>query len=110
MEKYGIQKIVQRLGGQTENSLIEKTYSYLERSKRESGVAQEEFSSKERETEVIIKFADEGNLWFDNTEFSTFLDEGAEQKVFFNSKRSTVLKINDGIFYVNWSQLPNIHY
>jgi hypothetical protein len=104
MEKYGIQKIVQRLGGQTENSLIEKTCSYLERSKRESGVAQEEFSSKERETEVIIKFADEGNLWFDNTEFSTFLDEGAEQKVFFNSKRSTVLKINDGIFYVNWSQ------
>jgi hypothetical protein len=42
----GIEKIVQRLGGKTEQSLITETYSFLERSKRESGMAEEEFVSK----------------------------------------------------------------
>jgi hypothetical protein len=49
----GIQKIIQRIGGSPEQGLIEKTYSYLEGSKRESGVAQETFFSKERETEAV---------------------------------------------------------
>lgn len=33
-----------------------------------------------------------------------FLDEGAEQKVFFDSENNRVIKLNDAIFYVNWSQ------
>jgi len=49
----GIQKIVQRLGRQTEQSLITETYSYLERSKGESGMVEEKFNSKEKETEII---------------------------------------------------------
>lgn len=46
----GIEKIVQRLEGKTEQSLITETYSYLERCKRESGMTEEEFIDKERET------------------------------------------------------------
>lgn len=100
----GIQKIVQRLGRQTEQSLITETYSYLERSKGESGMVEEKFNSKEKETEIIKKFADENNYWFEDTRFSMFLDEGAEQKVFFDSENNRVIKLNDAIFYVNWSQ------
>lgn len=100
----GIEKIVQRLGGEAKQSLITETYSYLERSKRESGVAEETFISKEREAKAIIEFADNNNLWYENTQFSIFLDEGAEQKVFFDALRNKVIKYNDGIFYVNWMQ------
>ena len=100
----GIEKIVQRLGGKTRESLITETYRALERSKRDSGKVEETFLSKERETETIIEFVNEKNLWFENTPFSIYLDEGAEQKVFYEASRNKVIKYNDGIFYVNWSQ------
>ena len=100
----GIEKIVQRLGGKTRESLITETYRTLERSKRDSGKVEETFLSKERETETIIEFVNEKNLWFENTPFSIYLDEGAEQKVFYEASRNKVIKYNDGIFYVNWSQ------
>lgn len=74
----GIEKIVQRLGGKAEQSLITETYSFLERSKRESGMAEEEFVSKERETESLIQYCNENKLWYENIQFSIFLDEGAE--------------------------------
>jgi hypothetical protein len=47
----GIKKIIQRLGGEAEHSLITEAYSYLERSKGESRMVEKEFVSKERETE-----------------------------------------------------------
>jgi hypothetical protein len=75
----GIEKIVQRLGGKTEQSLITETYSFLERSKRESGMAEEEFVSKEDEAKGLIHFADQKNIWFEDTQFATYLVEGAEQ-------------------------------
>jgi hypothetical protein len=36
--------------------------------------------------------------------FSIYLDEGAEQKVFFDDEKSKVYKLNYAIFYVNWTQ------
>jgi hypothetical protein len=100
----GIKKIIQRLGGEAEQSLITEACSFLERSKGESGMVEKEFVSKERETEALIEFANQKNLWFEDTQFSIFLDEGAEQKVFYNSIKNRVVKFNDGIFYVNWTQ------
>ncbi len=43
-------------------------------------------------------------MWYDNLQFSIYLSEGAEQKVFFNAQQNKVTKFNDGIFYVNWTQ------
>ena len=100
----GISKIIQRLGGTAEEGLITKTYRYLERSKGESGVAKEAFVSKEREAEILEKFCEENKLWYEDTRFSIYLDEGAEQKVFYDSEVKKVIKFNDAIFYVNWTQ------
>jgi hypothetical protein len=103
MESYGIQRIVQRLNREAEDSLITKTYRHLERSKGEGGVDQTTFEDKERETEVILSFASDYELWFSFDHFSIFLDEGAEQKVFYKQESNKVIKLNDAIFYVNWS-------
>lgn len=58
----GIEKIVQRLGGEAEQSLITETYSFLERSKRESRMVEEEFVSKEDEADALIQFQKELSL------------------------------------------------
>jgi hypothetical protein len=100
----GIEKIIRRIGGTAEDSLIEKTYRYLERSKGDSGMVEEAFISKETETEQLINFANENGLWYETPPFAIYLDEGAEQKVFYSQDRNKVIKFNDGIFYVNWSQ------
>ena len=52
----GIQKIVQRLGRQTEQSLITETYSYLERSKGESGMVEEKFSCDDGRDPMFASF------------------------------------------------------
>ena len=100
----GISKIVQRIGGKAEESTITKAYRYLERSQRLNRKIQDTFQSKEEEAKILKTFVDQNQLWVDFNYFSIFLDEGAEQKVFIDSEANRVIKINDAIFYVNWTQ------
>lgn len=64
------------------------------------------FKYRDKETEnVLLNSIIEANqLYFDELKFSIYLDEGAEQKVFFDDLKGNVVKLNDAIFYVNWSQ------
>ncbi len=64
------------------------------------------FKYRDKETEnVLLNSIIEANqLYFDELNFSIYLDEGAEQKVFFDDLKGNVVKLNDAIFYVNWSQ------
>ncbi len=100
----GISRIVQRLGGKAEESIITAAYRYLERSKGNSGKTEDRFQSKEREAQILVSFIEENHLWFDFDHFSLFLDEGAEQKVFIDTAINKVFKLNDAIFYANWTQ------
>jgi hypothetical protein len=100
----GISKIVQRFGGAAREGLITETFRFLERSTRDSGMAEGSYQTKERETEDIIDYCNEHKLWFDLNLFSVYLDEGAEQKVFILDEQKKVIKLNDAIFYVNWTQ------
>lgn len=104
MNSDGVNKIVRRLGGKAEESTVTAAYYYLERSKRDRGVAQNEYESKEREAQSLEKFIEDNQLWYDMNLFSVYLDEGAEQKVFIDEGSNKVIKLNDAIFYVNWSQ------
>ena len=63
-----------------------------------------EYVDKEKEVEILENYIEENHLWYDDLQFGIYLDEGAEQKVFFNDEKSIVIKLNDAIFYVNWSQ------
>lgn len=99
-----VEKIVRRIGGEAEEGLVTEIYRHLKRSQRFSSHAKGLFQSKEAETQNLIAYLDEYNLWYNFHHFSVFLDEGAEQKVFIDAEKLTVLKLNDGIFYVNWTQ------
>lgn len=49
----GISKIIQRLGGKAEESIITEIYRYLERSKGNSGKTKDSFQSKEGEAKIL---------------------------------------------------------
>ena len=104
----GISRIVQRLSGKAEESIITADYRYFERNKGNSGKTEGDFQSKEREAQTLISFIDQHKLWFDFNLFSIFLDEGAEQKVFIDTSINKVFKLNDAIFYANWTQYLSV--
>ena len=56
---------------------------------------------KEEETKSLIQFAEVNNLWVDNINIDLYVSQGAEQKVYLKDG-STVLKLNDAIYYANW--------
>jgi hypothetical protein len=56
---------------------------------------------KEQETTRLEKYITEKNLWIDKIDFSQYVSEGAEQKVYLNDS-DHVIKLNDGIYYSAW--------
>ena len=57
--------------------------------------------NKEEETKRLVRFAEENNLWIDNINIDLYVSQGAEQKVYLKDG-STVLKLNDAIYYASW--------
>ncbi len=64
-------------------------------------MAEEKHQSKAKETERLITFATENNLFYSDIEEDKYLSEGAEQKVYIEHGRY-VLKLNDAIYYASW--------
>jgi len=100
----GLARIKTRFECDIEDTLMSKVYSFLQ---SESLVKLQDIANyvdKEAEAEMLESYIESNNLYFDDLKFSIYLDEGAEQKVFFDAEKSKVYKLNDAIFYVNWSQ------
>jgi len=98
----GLSKIETRFGVKVEHSLLSELLVFLSTIGKDQ--TQNGFTEKSKEEECLIEYIDKNSLWYENIEFSMYLSEGAEQKVFFKTEKSKVIKFNDGIFYVNWSQ------
>ena len=56
---------------------------------------------KQQETKRLELFISKNNLWVENIDFSQYVSEGAEQKVFLKNSKQ-VIKLNDGIYYNCW--------
>lgn len=56
---------------------------------------------RNKEAESLKKIIFENNLWVNYLDFSKFISEGAEQRVFLKDSH-TVLKLNDAIYYGSW--------
>ncbi len=82
--------------------LIQTTCSYLKRSQGTSTVVKNHQQHKEEEeTKRLIQFVDNNNLWIDDINIDLYISQGAEQKVYLKDG-STVLKLNDSIYYASW--------
>ena len=98
----GLLKIETRFEVKVEDNLLSELLVFL--NAIDSDQSQNGFVEKSKQEEYLIEYIDKKSLWYENIEFSIYLSEGAEQKVFFNTEKSKVIKFNDGIFYVNWTQ------
>lgn len=56
---------------------------------------------KEQETKILEDYLTANNLWISNIDFSQYVSEGAEQKVYLKDSEY-VLKLNDAIYYSSW--------
>ena len=81
--------------------LIQTTCSYLKGSQGTSSMVKDHQQHKEEETKRLVQFIQDNNLWVDNINIDLYVSQGAEQKVYLKDG-STVLKLNDAIYYASW--------
>lgn len=80
---------------------IQAATSYLNNGEGSGPKTEDTKQYREQETKKLEKFISEQNLWRDDTDFSQYVSEGAEQRVFLNGV-DHVLKLNDAIYYSTW--------
>jgi hypothetical protein len=56
---------------------------------------------KSKETEVLTEMVDFNHLWINNLDYTQFVSEGAEQRVYLVDSKY-VIKLNDAIYYESW--------
>ncbi|RWU10367.1 putative polyvalent protein kinase domain-containing protein [Pedobacter chitinilyticus] len=81
--------------------IIQTISSYLRKSTRTSTAPKDSKLFKKQETEVLERFIAEKSLWIDDIDFSKYVSEGAEQKVYLKDDKH-VIKLNDAIYYLSW--------
>ena len=82
-------------------AIIQTIARYLEDSAQASGSAEDEKHVKSEETTRLTQYATRNQLWVEDIDFSQYISEGAEQKVYLENG-SHVIKLNDTIYYNSW--------
>ena len=85
----------------SDGAIIQTIACYLGTCENTSSNIENEKHFKEQEKKRLIKFINHNHLWIDNIDFSQYVSEGAEQRVFLKNSEF-VLKLNDGIYYSCW--------
>lgn len=80
---------------------IQATAGYLNNGEEAGRTVEKEKHLKKQEAESLEHYISYENLWVENIDFSQYVSEGAEQKVFLRGTES-VLKLNDAIYYSSW--------
>ncbi|WP_233621977.1 putative polyvalent protein kinase domain-containing protein [Flavobacterium agrisoli] len=82
-------------------TIIQTIAGYLKNGEKTSATIENEKYFKEQEKERLEKFISENKLWVNNVDFSQYVSEGAEQKVYLKDSEH-VIKLNDAIYYSSW--------
>jgi hypothetical protein len=83
-----------------EASSIKSVASFIQRSYSTSKRLENPEQQRNKEAKELKIFITENNLWFDDSVLKNYLDEGAEQKVYYID--NNVIKLNDAGFYSSW--------
>jgi len=99
--KYELHNI---LSGKSEvrfGTTIQTISGYLKNGETTSETTETEKYLKSEETERLENYITQHNLWVKDIDFSQYVSEGAEQKVYLKDSEN-VLKLNDSIYYTSW--------
>jgi len=92
------------LSGKSEirfGTIIQTIASYLSDGAQTSSNAENQKHHDKQEATRLEEFISKNNLWINNLDFSQYVSEGAEQKVYLKDSEH-VLKLNDAIYYNSW--------
>ena len=104
--KDELKLVLQGKSTDSDAQLIYSIANFLRKSSNAGAMAQRIESSKEEEATRLIEYINSENLWNCDINFSSFLSQGAEQRVYIQNK-TEVLKLNDAI-YSNFDYFSNI--
>jgi hypothetical protein len=82
-------------------STIQAAASHLGKGSPSSPKAEVSKQVREQETKSLEEFISQNHLWISNIDFSSYVSEGAEQRVYLKDENH-VLKLNDAIYYSTW--------
>ena len=80
---------------------IQSVASYLSKGSQPGSKIENSKQFKEQEAKRLEIFVSENNLWISDIDFTQYVSEGAEQRVYLKNS-DHVLKLNDGIYYSSW--------
>ena len=92
------------LSGKSEvrfGAIIQAITCYLNNGEKTSSIIEINKHFKSQETTRLENYISKENLWIENIDFTQYVSEGAEQKVYLNDSEH-VLKLNDAIYYSSW--------
>ena len=81
---------------------IQAITSYLNNGSQSSFETEKSKQIREEETKSLENFITERKLWMFDIDFTQYVSEGAEQRVFLKDS-DHVLKLNDAIYYSCWT-------
>ncbi len=97
-------KLYDVLSGKSEvrnGEAIQAIASYLRKSQETSTDIKGTKLFKKQEKQSLELYITKKELWLKNIDFTKYVSEGAEQKVYLKDSNS-VLKLNDSIYYESW--------
>lgn len=98
-----LQNIISGTGQSAKGNLIQAAAHYLKQSQKTSRSIEAVKLTKDEETAKLIDLAQEENLWIKRIDETRFIARGAEQRVYLDIDARFVIKLNDSVFYLSWS-------
>ncbi len=99
--KHELQSIISGKSEVRNGAVIQSATGYLKGSTGAGKMAKESKLFKKQETEILKQYISRYNLWVPTVDSTSYVSEGAEQKVYLNDAKN-VVKLNDAIFYNSW--------
>ena len=100
--KHELRHIISGKSQVSYGAIIQTIASYLDNGSQSSDEIESSKQIREQETKKLVSFVTEQNLWVKDIDFSQYVSEGAEQKVYLKDS-DHVLKLNDAIYYSYWT-------
>ncbi len=99
--KYELHNVLSGKSQIRVGTIIQTIASYLNDGEESGSSVENEKHFKKQEAKRLEDYITEKNLWIKNIDFSQYVSEGAEQKVYLKDSEH-VLKLNDSIYYNSW--------
>ena len=98
--KYELRNVLSGKSQVRFGTTIQTVASYLKDGEKTSAAIEDTKRFKSEETKRLEDFITQNNFWIAEIDFSKYVSEGAEQKVYLKDTEH-VLKLNDSIYYTS---------